>query len=74
MVYQPLPVGVDNFEKLINKGYYYVDKTLMIKDLLDRKGELQLEGYEDVTAYGICFFRKECLVMAEEEFPGMQGL
>ncbi|MCI9447169.1 MAG: AAA family ATPase [Lachnospiraceae bacterium] len=42
MVYQPLPVGVDNFEKLINKGYYYVDKTLMIKDLLDRKGELNL--------------------------------
>ncbi len=42
MAYQPLPIGIDDFEKLITKGYYYVDKTLMIKDLLDRKGEVNL--------------------------------
>ncbi len=42
MAYQPLPIGIDDFEKLITKGCYYVDKTLMIKDLLDRKGEVNL--------------------------------
>ena len=24
--------------------------------------ELRIEGYEDILAYGICFYRKECLV------------
>ncbi len=32
-MYKPLPIGVDNFEKMIHEGYYYVDKTLLIKDL-----------------------------------------
>lgn len=31
---KPLPVGIDDFEKLRRGGYYYVDKTLMIKDFL----------------------------------------
>ncbi len=39
---KPLPVGVDDFEKLIAKGYYYVDKTWMIKELLDKKAEVNL--------------------------------
>lgn len=30
MVNKPLPVGVDNFEKLITEGYYFIDKTLLI--------------------------------------------
>lgn len=37
-----LPIGVDNFEKLITGGYYYVDKTILIKELLDLKGEVNL--------------------------------
>lgn len=40
--YKPLPIGVDDFEKLITKGYYYVDKTWLIKELLDMKGEVNL--------------------------------
>lgn len=39
---RPLPVGIDDFEKLIKNGYYYVDKTLFIKELLDKKGEVNL--------------------------------
>lgn len=39
---KPLPIGVDDFEKLITKEYYYVDKTLIIKELLDFKGEVTL--------------------------------
>lgn len=42
MVNKPLPVGVDDFEKIRLKGYYYVDKTLLIKELLDKKGEVNL--------------------------------
>ena len=26
-----LPIGIDNFEMLITRGYYFVDKTLLIK-------------------------------------------
>lgn len=40
--YKPLPIGVDDFEKLIQSDYYYIDKTLMIKELLDKKGEINL--------------------------------
>ena len=32
MEFKPLPIGVDSFEKLINNNYYYVDKTLLIKE------------------------------------------
>lgn len=39
---KPLPIGVDNFEKLISNHYYYVDKTLLIRDLIDLKGEVNL--------------------------------
>ena len=37
-----LPIGVDNFKKIIESGYYYVDKTMMIKELLDLKGEVNI--------------------------------
>lgn len=37
-----LPVGVENFEDLMRTGYYYVDKTLFIKELLDLRGKVNL--------------------------------
>ena len=37
-----LPIGVENFEDIIKSGYYYVDKTLFIKELLDLKGKVNL--------------------------------
>ncbi|NMM63919.1 AAA family ATPase [Clostridium sp. P21] len=42
MNFKPLPIGVDNFQKLITRNYYYVDKTLLIKDLLDNKADVNL--------------------------------
>jgi len=42
MKFKPLPIGVDDFEKLITRDYYYVDKTLLIKDLLDNKADVNL--------------------------------
>ena len=40
--YRPLPVGIDDFRDIIEKGYYYVDKTLFIRELLDKKGAVNL--------------------------------
>ncbi len=37
-----LPVGVENFEDIVKSGYYYVDKTMFIKELLDLKGKVNL--------------------------------
>ncbi|MCM1540212.1 MAG: ATP-binding protein [Blautia sp.] len=42
MVKKALPIGVENFEDMIKTGYYYVDKTLFIKELLDLKGKVNL--------------------------------
>ncbi len=39
---KPLPVGVDNFEKLVTRGYYFIDKTNFMRDLLDLKGSVNL--------------------------------
>ena len=36
------PIGVDAFKDPITSDYYYVDKTPLIKDLLDRKGNQSL--------------------------------
>lgn len=35
-----LPVGVDNFEKIRKEGFYYVDKTRLIEQLLEQWGEV----------------------------------
>ncbi|MBQ7564236.1 MAG: AAA family ATPase, partial [Lachnospiraceae bacterium] len=41
-MFKPLPVGIEFFEEFSRKGYYYVDKTLFIKDLLDNTGKVNL--------------------------------
>jgi len=37
-----LPIGVSNFEGMIKGNYYYVDKTMLIKDIIDLSGEVKL--------------------------------
>lgn len=37
-----LPASVENFEDIVKSGYYYVDKTMFIKELLDLKGKVNL--------------------------------
>ncbi len=36
------PVGIENFEKLRSENFYYVDKTGLIKELLENWGEVNL--------------------------------
>ncbi len=32
-----LPVGLDSFEKIRRIGYYYIDKTLLVKEVLTNR-------------------------------------
>ena len=37
-----LPVGIENFEEIRTDGYYYIDKTKLIEQLLDNQGKVNL--------------------------------
>ena len=37
-----LPVGIENFEEIRKEGFYYVDKTGLIRDLLNNWGKVNL--------------------------------
>ena len=39
---QKLPIGIGNFEKLRKDNFYYVDKTSMIRELLNKWSEVNL--------------------------------
>ena len=41
-MYKPLPIGIDDFKKLRDNDFYYTDKTLFIKELLDKRSEVSL--------------------------------
>ena len=42
MCLKKLPIGIDQFEKIRSDGFYYVDKTGLIKELLSNWGEVNL--------------------------------
>lgn len=37
-----LPVGIENFAEIINSGYYYVDKSRLIKDIFSYPSKVTL--------------------------------
>lgn len=37
-----LPVGIENFQEIITEGFYYVDKTALIRDLLNKWSKVNL--------------------------------
>ena len=37
-----LPVGIEDFKEIILKNYYYIDKSLFIKELLDNGSKVSL--------------------------------
>ena len=39
---KPLPIGIEDFKEIIDSSYYFVDKTLMIKDLILTKAKVGL--------------------------------
>lgn len=38
----PIPIGVEFYKDMISEGYYYVDKTLLIYDILTKKSKVTL--------------------------------
>ncbi|MBR4320133.1 MAG: AAA family ATPase [Oscillospiraceae bacterium] len=42
MAMKPIPIGVENFKEIITSDYYYTDKTLLIRDLLDSGAKVSL--------------------------------
>ncbi len=42
MLKKPIGIGIENYKELIDKSCYFVDKTLMIKDLLDYRVKVGL--------------------------------
>lgn len=37
-----IPVGISSFEKIRNHGFYYIDKSGLIKELLKSEAEVTL--------------------------------
>ena len=37
-----LPVGIEDFGEIVREGFYYIDKTGLIRDLLNNWGKVNL--------------------------------
>lgn len=42
MTGKAVPIGIEFYKEMLDKDYYYVDKTMMIKDLLDSRAKISL--------------------------------
>ncbi len=42
MTEKKLPIGIDDFKKLRTENYYYIDKSLLIKEIIDEPAEVVL--------------------------------
>ena len=42
MISKQIPIGIENFKEIIDKNCYYIDKTLMIKDIIDNCTKVNL--------------------------------
>ncbi len=40
--YKPIPIGIEDFKEIIGKDYYFVDKSLMMKEILDSGAKITL--------------------------------
>ncbi len=40
--YKPIPIGYEDFKTIIDKGCYFVDKSLLIKELIDNAAAVSL--------------------------------
>ena len=37
-----IPIGIESYKKMLDNNYYYIDKTLLIRDLLKQQSEVTL--------------------------------
>ena len=55
-----LPIGIENFEEIQSAGFYYIDKSYLIKELLEKTTLKNYEiaekvGFADPHYFGISF-------------------
>ena len=74
-----IPVGIENFERIIKDGYYYVDKSLLIEEMLENRIPVTLftrprrfgktlkkaRGIKNILKLGIAFYGKSVKVVSE---------
>lgn len=69
MAFKPLPIGVDDFEKLILNGYYYMETAARsaVRQIREQDygRDLGRDGYSGVLCYGIAFYKKNCYIIKE---------
>ena len=54
-MYQPLPIGVENFEKLCEEEYYYVDKTSFDYKYDSGEDEARVKCFSKIKKNGFVF-------------------
>ena len=63
-----LPIGIEDFEKIRQEDFYYVDKTRLIEQLLAQWGEVNL--FTRPRRFG----KSLNMSMFQHFFPGVQNL
>ena len=58
MIKKSLPVGIDDFKKIIEKNYYFVDKSILIDEVLNKRSEVTLLSRPRRFAKNIWWNRK----------------
>jgi len=39
---KPVAIGIEDYKEIVDKGYYYIDKTLLIEEILTKGGKVNL--------------------------------
>ena len=74
-----IPVGIENFERIIKDGYYYVDKSLLIEEMLENRIPVTLftrprrfgktlkkaRRIKNILKLGIAFYGKSVKVVSK---------
>ena len=84
-----LPIGIDDYKKLINGNYTYIDKTLLIKEFLDNANKVtlvtrprrfgksialsMLRYFFEKTEEPTAYLFEKSKIWQEEEFKELQG-
>ena len=42
MEQKAIPIGVESYKDIVDKPYYYIDKTLLVKELIDKSSKVTL--------------------------------
>src|SRR3990167_8444375 len=83
------PIGVDDYKNLIEDGYVYVDKTLLIKEFWENKSKVtlvtrprrfgksislsMLRYFFEKTDQSMTYLFKNSLIWKEESFKAFKG-